>query len=178
MSCWGPRSRSCGRFVYRGASSCPGVLARRVDERELGRALDTAGTLLKYTDSQARRFALLLCDADEDLPCELAPRILAAARQVRADLDLVCVMARREYEAWFIAAADSLSKFLSLQPGDAAASADPENHGEKWVSTRFRGVSYQKTVDQAKLTAAMDLELCRARSRSFAKLCREIGSRA
>ena len=152
--------------------------ARRIDEQELARALDTASTLLKHANSRAQRFALLLCDADEDLPCELAPRIVAAAQKVRGDLDLACVMARREYEAWFIAAAESLTRHLSLRPGDGAASAEPERHGEKWISDRFRGVSYQKTVDQAKLTAAMDLELCRARSRSFAKLCREISSRS
>jgi hypothetical protein len=152
--------------------------ARRIDEQELARALDTASTLLKHANSQAQRFALLLCDADEDLPCDLAPRILAGGRKVRGDLDLACVMARREYEAWFIAAAESLTRYLSLRPGDEAASAEPELHGEKWIADRFRGVSYQKTVDQAKLTAAMDLGLCRDRSRSFAKLCREISSRS
>lgn len=157
---------------------------RRIDGQELRRALDTASTLLKYADSSARRFAILMCDADEDLPCEIAPRILAEARVVRADLDLACVIARREYETWFIAAAESLVKYLSLRPGDEVVAADPEGRlsgdrprGEKWVSDRFRGPSYQKTVDQAKLTGAMDLALCRARSPSFDKLCREIQRR-
>lgn len=152
--------------------------ARRIDEQELKRALDTAATLLKYKDPTARRFALLLCDADEDLPCELAPRLLTAARAARADLDLACVLARREYETWFIAAAESLTRHLALRPGDDVAAADPEARGEKWISDRFRGPSYQKTVDQAKLTGAMDLTLCRARSPSFAKLCRELERRA
>lgn len=154
---------------------------RRVETHELRRALDTASTLLKYADSGALRFAILLCDADEDLACVLAPLILAEARVVRADLDLACVIACREYETWFIAAAESLAKYLSLRPGDETTMADPEGRasgkgarGEKWVADRFRGPSYQKTVDQAKLTGAMDLALCRARSPSFDKLCREI----
>lgn len=158
--------------------------ARRVDGQELRRALDTASTLLKYADSSARKFAMLICDADEDLACEIAPRILAEARVVRADLDLACVIANREYETWFIAAAESLAKHLAVRPGDEAIMSDPEGRqshtgarGEKWVSDRFRGPSYQKTVDQAKLTGAMDLTLCRARSPSFDKLCREVQRR-
>lgn len=155
--------------------------ARRINHDELGRALNTAFTLLKYAAPSARRFALLLFDADDDLPCDLAPRVLAAAQQLRSDLDLACVIARREYETWFVAAAESLGKFLHLRADDMAAAADPEGrlpgarpHGEKWISDRFRGVSYQKTVDQAKLTAAMDLSRCRERSPSFDKLCREL----
>lgn len=154
----------------------PGV--RRLNQHELARALDTASISLKYATPHARHLALLLCDADEDLPCELAPQLLAVARQVRGDLDLVCVMARREYEAWFIAAAESLTKHLLLRAGDEAAAATPERHGEKWISDRFRGASYQKTVDQPKLTAAMDLALCQARSPSFAKLIRELRARS
>lgn len=158
--------------------------ARRVDGQELRRALDTASTLLKYADSSARKFAILICDADEDLACEIASRILAEARVVRADLDLACVIANREYETWFIAAGESLVKYLAVRPGDEAVMSDPEGRrshtgarGEKWVSDRFRGPSYQKTIDQAKLTGAMDLALCRARSPSFDKLCREVQRR-
>lgn len=151
--------------------------ARRINQDELARALNTASVSLKYATTQARQLALILCDADEDLACELAPQILAGGRQVRGDLDLICVMARREYEAWFIAAAESLTKYLLLGTGDEVAAADPECRGEKWISDRFRGASYQKTVDQAKLTAAMDLGLCEARSPSFAKLVRELRRR-
>lgn len=151
--------------------------ARRLNLDELGRALNTASVALKYATPNARRFALLLCDADEDLACELAPQILAGAREARGDLDLICVLARREYETWFVAAAESLTTHLLLRPGDELAAADPEHHSEKWISARFRGPSYRKTVDQVKLTAAMDLGLCRARSPSFAKLIRELERR-
>ncbi len=151
--------------------------ARRLNPHELSRALDTACISLKYSTPNARRLALLLCDADEDLACELAPQVLSVAGKVRSDLDLICVMARREYETWFIAASESLERYLLLRPGDALVAADPEAYGEKWISDRFRGPSYQKTVDQAKLTAAMDLALCE-RSSSFAKLVRELRKRA
>ena len=44
-----------------------------------------------------------------------------------------------------------------------------------WVADRFKG-HYSETVDQPALTAKMDLDLCRERSPSFDKLCRELGS--
>jgi hypothetical protein len=36
---------------------------------------------------------------------------------------------------------------------------------------------YAETVDQPRLTAAMDLQMCRERSKSFDKLCRELEKR-
>src|SRR5690242_1873951 len=51
---------------------------------------------------------LLLLDADDDLPCVLGPRLLAQARGVRPDRDISVVVAKREYEAWFLTAAESL----------------------------------------------------------------------
>jgi len=43
-----------------------------------------------------------------------------------------------------------------------------------WVKKRFRGVKYSETLDQAKMTARMDLAMCRSNSASFDKLCRDI----
>jgi len=36
---------------------------------------------------------------------------------------------------------------------------------------------YAETIDQVRLTTAMDLNLCRSRSKSFDKLCRELEKR-
>src|SRR5438045_2049103 len=51
---------------------------------------------------------LILIDADEDCPAVLAPQLLARARKQRSDPPLAVVLAKREYEAWFLAAAVSL----------------------------------------------------------------------
>jgi hypothetical protein len=54
--------------------------------------------------------------------------------------------------------------------------ADPEQQrcGKGWIEHRFKGPKYSETVDQPRLTAAMDLHLCRQHSPSFDKLCREL----
>lgn len=157
---------------------------RRINESELQRALDLASVKLKYADPSAVRFALLLYDGDDDLPCVLGPALLDAARRVRGDLDVACVIARREYETWFVAAADSLVPHLNLDKADAACWQDPEGRapgpkarGKKWIEDRFRRPSYSEPVDQPRLTAAMDLQRCRERSASFDKLVRELARR-
>src|SRR5437763_621602 len=60
-------------------------------------------------DGEARRLVLVLLDAERDLPCELAPRLLQTARAARSDADIACVLPRRMLENWFVAAALSLS---------------------------------------------------------------------
>ena len=121
------------------------------------------------------KLILILLDADDDLPCELGPKVLQLAYSARSDHNISCVIANVEYETWFVAAADSLSQFLSLKEGESAPT-DPESDrcGKGWIKTRFQGIKYSKTVDQPKLTAHMDLSMCRRRCPSFDKLCRDL----
>lgn len=121
-----------------------------------------------------RSMVLVLADADDDLPCVLAPAWLE--RVTRADADIVVVLANPEFETWFVAAAESLSRFL--RPGDHPVPEAPERDRlkKKWIRDRFLG-RYSETVDQPSLTQAMDLVACRRRSPSFDKLCRELERR-
>jgi hypothetical protein len=121
---------------------------------------------------------LILLDADDDRPCELGPRLLGFAREVDPRVDVICVVANVEYETWFAATADSLARYLDVG-AHSPPSEDPEGsrHGKAWVKQRFRGTSYSETQDQPRLTSAMDLGLCRRRSPSFDKLCRELEQR-
>jgi hypothetical protein len=120
----------------------------------------------------------VLVDADEDLPCELAPKLSAWAKAARSDVDVSCVVANIQYETWFVAAAESLQKYLEL-PADVSIPENPEQQrrGKHWIERYFRGVKYSETQDQPSMTAAMDLSLCQKRSPSFDKLCRELASR-
>ncbi len=135
--------------------------------------------LSTVADPAARRLVLLLIDADEDPACVLAPRLLLDAQHAARACDFACVLAVVEYESWFVAAASSLGEFLHPEVGDPA-SADPERarHGKRWIERRFREPKYSETIDQRRMTAAMDLGACRRASRSFDKLCREIAARA
>lgn len=150
---------------------------RLVQGSELGRAVDLATLKLREAQPQERGMVLILVDADEDLPCELGPGLLREALERRPDVDISCVVANVEYETWFIAAASSLGEYLDLD--ESAIPPDPEGQraGKAWVQKRFRGVKYSETVDQPAMTMKMDLSLCRRRSASFDKLCRELEKR-
>lgn len=146
---------------------------------ELLRAIDLAA--LKLVDAVAEigdpTLVLVLLDANGDPPCILGPRLLGIAARERRHLDVSCVVANVEYETWFVAGAESLGEFLRL-PSAAEIPGEPEASGHKkaWIEGHFRG-RYTETVDQPRLTAAMDLHLCRQRSPSFDKLVRELERR-
>jgi hypothetical protein len=143
--------------------------------RELERAVELGVLKLRQSSpSFEHGLVLVLLDADEDRPCELAPQLLA--RACRSDVDVACVLANPEYETWFVAAAPSLSRYLDL---DGARCDEPEANRLKkaWIEHRFTSGSYSETIDQPRLTAAMDLAMCRAASPSFDKLCRELEAR-
>ncbi len=142
-----------------------------VDGTELSRAIELATYKIENRgDPDTPALILVLFDANSDCPATLAPRLCASAPQA----NVVCVLAKVEYETWFVAAANSLSEFLDLK-GQPPPS-DPEAVGtrKKWIEDRFRGSHYSETVDQPALTARMDLRECRAKSPSFDKLCREL----
>jgi hypothetical protein len=140
---------------------------------ELGRALRHAELKLKAREN-SRRLLLLLLDADSELPCRLAPQLKAKISALGLAVDCSVVLARKEFETWFIASAASLVDYLDVDP--ARIPADPENQGlgKAWVQERFRGRKYSEPVDQPRLTARLDFDLCRSRAPSFDKLCREL----
>ena len=146
---------------------------------EMARILDFAVSRLESAGLDADpAMVLLLFDADDDLPCILGPEVLTRAKALRADADISCVIANVEFETWFVAAAESLARFLDLS-GDNALPEKPEEtrQGKGWIQKRFRGNKYASSFDQPRLTQVMDLKLCRSRSPSFDKLCRELEAR-
>lgn len=149
-----------------------------VKEIELRRALELAALKLREAGEGWRSLILILVDADQDLPCVVGPQVLEMARRVRPDVEIACVFANVEYETWFVAAAESLQEYLELSKGEAPPeSPETTRSGKGWIETRFRGTKYSETLDQPAMTAQMDLALCRSRSPSFDKLCREIAQR-
>jgi len=140
------------------------------------RAIDLASLTLDEEGSADRRLILVLFDADDDLPCVLAPKLQVMVASERAHLDIAIVLANQEFETWFAAAAESLAAFFDLSVTPPAV--DPEAAGQrKGAVRRWLHNRYSETIDQVRLTAAMDLQLCRSRSKSFDKLCRELERR-
>ena len=119
---------------------------------------------------------LILMDANGDCPAEIGPDVLERARTVCPDRLIESVLAKCEYEAWFLAAAESISGTRGLLPEMSAPPGPESIRGAKeWIDSRMRG-SYRPTADQAALTAGFDMELARRRSASFDKMWRAVAA--
>lgn len=119
---------------------------------------------------------LVLLDAEEDDPQTLLPELLRRAQGCRSDLPNAVVLARREYEAWFLAAAESLRGQRGLAE-NLAPPADPEviSDAKGWLRDHMPGNrKYSETADQPALTALFDLDQARGHSPSFDTCYREI----
>jgi hypothetical protein len=128
---------------------------------------------------------LILVDADEDCPKTLGPALLARARTlVPADCPIGVVAAKREYEAWFLAAFPS-TRFRqalteerysltrqSLPRGtDIEAIADCKSRIADLIGLR----KYEERIHQPALTRILPFTPGMAqRSRSFRKLLKEL----
>jgi hypothetical protein len=117
---------------------------------------------------------LILLDADDDCPATLAPALLARAHSAWPDLPVAVVLPKREFESWFLAAAESLRERFRL-PEDVHTPADPEGirGAKEWLEDKLVGGRYSPTVDQPALAAIFDLQQARVAS-SFDKLWREM----
>lgn len=127
--------------------------------------------LLAAAKAGPRGTVLVLLDADDDCPADLAKRSTERARQVLPMGALAVVIANREYEAWFLAGAASLAGKRGLRQ-DLAGPSDPESirNAKGWLSERVRQGRYHEVIDQPALTASLDLDLAAANSRSLRKL--------
>lgn len=123
---------------------------------------------------------LILIDAEDDCgkAGPLGTMLLHRGRQARADADIAVVIANVMFETWFVASAASLTDYLELLPGESFPdNPEASRLGKGWIKLRMKSKKYSETADQAALTARMDIRLCRERSPSFDKLCRELQSR-
>lgn len=119
---------------------------------------------------------LVLVDAEDDCPATLAPRLLERARARLKHIPVAVVVVKFEFEAWFLAAAESLRGNRGLKR-DLESPSDPEGvrGAKEWLERHMEeGRRYSETIDQAPLAAQMDLSLARRRSSSFDKLWREL----
>lgn len=117
---------------------------------------------------------LVLLDADDDCPADLGWRTLQRAQACIPHRFVSVVLAHREYEAWFIAAAESLQGYrgFAFDPADAVDAEIPRD-AKGWIKRRMAGGTYGETTDQAAFSARMNLQQAFDRSRSFRKLCAE-----
>jgi len=148
--------------------------SRLVRGQDLHRFAAVAANKLRARRPWAHGVVVVLLDGDGDLPCVLGPSLLRHALSGAGDQACSCIIANVEFETWFVAAAASLRDFLHVAPEQVPTDPERRLARKKWIEDRFRGPKYSETLDQPKLTARMDLALCRQRSPSFDKLCRDL----
>jgi hypothetical protein len=146
--------------------------SKLLKDGELERAVELAARQTQPGDA-----VIILIDADKDCPAELAPKLLLRAEGTRPDRDIRVVLANKEYEAWFIAAAESIAGRRGLRP-DLVSLDDPEaiRDAKGWLTNNSNpGTAYRETLDQPALTQVFDIESAR-KSPSFDKLCRNLAT--
>jgi hypothetical protein len=139
-----------------------------VKEDELERAIQLAMRTRKNVGA-----ILVLLDADDDCPATLAPDLLMRAKET-THLPVAVVLAKKEFEAWFLGCLESFSGFMGV-PADADPPENPESVGAKGrLDSLCQGTKYSSTLHQVEFVSRMDLSLCRKHCDSFDKLFRDV----
>lgn len=115
---------------------------------------------------------LVLLDSEDQCPKEEACRLAEQVRTYSPLKPVAIVLAHQEYEAWFLADAESLAGEFGL-PEDLRSEEDPERirGAKEWLSNRMpRGSTYKPTFHQARMTERLNLDRVQQRSRSFHRL--------
>lgn len=141
-----------------------------VKQGELERTVELAGRRAGRDGA-----VVIVLDSDDECPATLGPELLIRVKRTRSDLPVSVVLAKREFEAWFLAAAESLRGRRGLASNLESPSEPESIRGAKeWLTARMpTGRRYVETLDQPALAAVFDLERAR-RARSFDKFFRDV----
>lgn len=131
--------------------------------------------LLAAGKCEKNGWILILLDADDDCPAQLGKQLLARAQEVVSDRQISVVLANKEYEAWFIAAAESINgkRGFAISENERAAYPESVRDAKNWIGRRIKESKYREITDQPAFSALIDLQQAKDNSRSFSKLCTE-----
>ncbi len=139
-----------------------------VKEGELEKAIELA--MKKRRNVGA---ILILLDADDDCPALLGPGLLRRAQDA-THLPVAVVLAKREFEAWFLGSLESSRGFMGI-PTDAVTPDYPETLSGKGRLERLcQSTNYKSSVHQVEFVRLMNLSRCRDLCPSFDKLWRDV----
>ncbi len=120
---------------------------------------------------------LILMDAEKNCAKELATSFSRRVQAMGAYRPVVTVIAKCEYEVWFLASLETIAGTdLQGRPGLPASLQCPNDIEaivgvKQWLSRQFPAErAYKETLDQAPMTHLLDIVLARERSRSFRRL--------
>jgi len=151
--------------------------ARRIPKSQLLQPSQFERAIEALTRQIGRRQPLLvLLDADDDCPKDLAFNLKKRCYATHSDVAISIVIAKKEYEAWFLAAARSLAGRSGLVE-QLSPPIDPESirGAKEWLTAHMApGQSYSETRHQSAYSAVMELSDAR-KACSFRKFERELG---
>jgi len=149
--------------------------SRLIKDGELERSVDFTARKL---GGSGGIIVILDCDWGGCCPAKMGPALKERAIAARRDVSLTVILAKMEYEAWFLASAESLRGKRGLNE-NLQSPSDPESiRGAKgWLSRNMNaGRSYSETDDQPALTEIFDMASARRAADSFDKCYRDINS--
>jgi len=117
----------------------------------------------------------VMLDADDDCPRELGPDLKArAAASVGCPVEVI--LAKREFEAWFLGSVESLRGYRGIG-ADAASPPDVETirgAKERLTSLMLGGRTYLPIDDQPAMAERFDMDRAAANSPSFRRLLEKV----
>ncbi len=146
--------------------------SKMIQERELERWIDLAIRKLRGPGG-----IFILLDGHGRCPAALGPELLRRVRRFSPGVPAAVVVAHHEYEAWFLAAAESLAGKRSLPAGFPPPQRAPESiqNCKGWLTDQMPpGSTYRELEHQPAFTAAFDFTLAKNASPSFDKCHREL----
>jgi hypothetical protein len=142
-----------------------------VQSGELEKAVELARRTREACDA-----ILVLLDADDDPPCILGPDLLARVSGSSGGIPVSVVLAKSEFEAWFLGSMESLRGVRNI----SMTAVSPEKPEEMRDAKQYlkhqmtAGRTYAETDDQPALAAVFEYQAARTRCPSFDKLVRDV----
>lgn len=123
---------------------------------------------------------LVLLDADDQCPVEEVYKLTERTQALNLQQSVTIVYANREYETWILASMDSeqggeIRTRLGIDGSESYQGDVDSIRAKEWLKRKMpRGQSYRETKHQVALTAFIDIEHTRCRSRSFRRFCHAV----
>ena len=147
--------------------------SKLIKEGEIERALELA---IGKLNRQGGIIVVADCDYDNGCPAKEGPELLIRAKKICKKIPVSVIPAKKEFETWFIASAESLRGKRSVSE-EIQSPENPEDiRGakewlNKWLPDRIK---YIETEHQPAFTAIFDMSSARKKSNSFDKCYRDI----
>jgi hypothetical protein len=144
--------------------------SKMVQEMEIRRYLRIACSIPEC------ELILLFLDADDDCAKKISELVRPWIDLESLPVPCEVIVIPREYECWFIAALESLRGVRGISQHAESHDSPEAVRNPKLILTNYMegSAAYHETADQAALTAAVDLNVLRQRSRSFRRLVEKI----